>query len=80
MHASFCYISVLLERNTYTTPHVFSISFAIAVPKFISVIEMQELVIVKDLSYSDVRNMLQEKNPETLKEFSRDVLDVSFYL
>ena len=24
---------------------------------------MQELVIVKDLSYTDVRNMLQEKNP-----------------
>ena len=74
VHASFCYIWVFLERNTYTTPNFINISFVIAVPKFISIIEMQELVIVKDLSYSDVRNMLQETNPEMQKEFSRDVL------
>ena len=79
MHAPFCYVWVSLERNTYTMPHVINISFLIAVPKFISVIEMQELVIVKDLSYSDVRNILQEKNPEALKEFPREVLDVFYF-
>ena len=35
-----------------------------AFSKFVSVDEMKELVIVKDLSYSDVSNMLQEKNPD----------------
>ena len=60
MHAPFCYVWVSFERNTYTMPHVINISFLIAVPKFISVIEMQELVIMKDLSYSNVRNILQE--------------------
>ena len=35
-----------------------------AVSKFVSVDEMKELVIVKDLSYSDKSNVLQEKNPE----------------
>ena len=79
MHAPFCYVWVSFERNTYTMPHVINISFLIAVPKFISVIEMQELVIVKDLSYSDVRNILQEKNPEALKEFPREVLDVFYF-
>ena len=79
MHAPFCYVWVSLERNTYTMPHVINISFLIAVPKFISVIEMQELVIAKDLSYSDVRNILQEKNPEALKEFPREVLDVFYF-
>ena len=79
MHAPFCYVWVSFERNTYTMPHVINISFLIAVPKFISVIEMQELVIAKDLSYSDVRNILQEKNPEALKEFPREVLDVFYF-
>ena len=79
MHAPFCYVWVSLERNTYTMPHVINISFLIAVPKFISVIEMQELVIAKDLSYSDVRNILQEKNPEALKEFPREVLGVFYF-
>ena len=79
MHAPFCYVWVSLERNTYTMPHVINISFLIAVPKFISVIEMQELVIMKDLSYSNVRNILQEKNPEALKEFPREVLDVFYF-
>ena len=79
MHAPFCYVWVSLERNTYTMPHVINISFLIAVPKFISVIEMQELVIMKDLSYSNVRNILQEKNPEALKEFRREVLDVFYF-
>ena len=79
MHAPFCYVWVSFERNTYTMPHVINISFLIAVPKFISVIEMQELVIMKDLSYSNVRNILQEKNPEALKEFPREVLDVFYF-
>ena len=79
MHAPFCYVWVSFERNTYTMPHVINISFLIAVPKFISVIEMQELVIMKDLSYSNVRNILQEKNPEALKEFRREVLDVFYF-
>ena len=79
MHAPFCYVWVSFERNTYTIPHVINISFLIAVPKFISVIEMQELVIMKDLSYSNVRNILQEKNPEALKEFPREVLDVFYF-
>ena len=79
MHAPFCYVWVSFERNTYTMPHVINISFLIAVPKFISVIEMQELVIMKDLSYSNVRNILQEKNPEALKEFWREVLDVFYF-
>ena len=79
MHAPFCYVWVSLERNTYTMPHVINISFLIAVPKFISVIEMQELVIMKDLSYSNVRNILQEKNPGALKEFPREVLDVFYF-
>ena len=67
MHASVCYLWMSLERNTYTAPHLINISFIIAVSKFISVIEMQELVIVKDLSYSNVRNkrnMMQDKNPD----------------
>ena len=79
MHAPFCYVWVSFERNTYTMPHVINISFLIAVPKFISVIEMQELVIMKDLSYSNVRNILKEKNPEALKEFPREVLDVFYF-
>ena len=79
MHAPFCYVWVSFERNTYTMPHVINISFLIAVPKFISVIEMQELVIMKDLSYSNVRNILQEKNPGALKEFPREVLDVFYF-
>ena len=79
MHAPFCYVWVSFERNTYTMPHVINISFLIAVPKFISVIEMQELVIMKDLSNSNVRNILQEKNPEALKEFPREVLDVFYF-
>ena len=67
MHVSLCYVWMSLERNTYTTPHLINISFIIAVSKFISVIETQELVIVKDLSYSNVRNkrnMMQDKNPD----------------
>ena len=35
-----------------------------AVSKFLSFNEAKELVIVKDFSYSDVSNMLQEKNPD----------------
>ena len=53
-----------LEINTYTVLQVINISFVMAVSKFISVDKMKELVIVKDLSYSDVGNMLQERNPD----------------
>ena len=60
---AFFYIWKTLERNTYTAPHVVNIPFIMEVSKFISVNEMRELVIVKDLSYSDVSNMLQERNP-----------------
>ena len=61
---SFCYVWRTLERKTYTVPHVVNIFFIMAVSKFIFVDEMKELVIVKDLFYSDVSNMLQEKNPD----------------
>ena len=73
MHASFCYVWMSLERNTYTAPYLINISFIIAVSKFISVIEMQELVIVKD-SYSNVRNirnMMEDKNPDYEGIFER---------
>ena len=60
----FRYVWKTLERKTYTAPHVVNISFIMAVSKFVSVDEMKELVIVKDLSYSDKSNVLQEKNPE----------------
>ena len=52
-----------LERNTYTTPRVLNLSLIMVISKFISVDEMKELVIMKDLSYSDVSNILEEKNP-----------------
>ena len=60
----FCYVWKTLERKTLTVPHVTNISFIMAVSKFISVDGMKELVIEKDLSYSDVSSMLQEKNPD----------------
>ena len=60
---------MFLERKTYTVPNVVDISFIIAVSKFISADEMKEFVIVKDFPYSDVRNMLQEKNSDA-KEIS----------
>ena len=53
-----------LERKTDTTPHAINISFIMAVSKIFSVDKMKEFVIVKDLSHSDVSNMLQEKNPD----------------
>ena len=56
------FVWMYLERNTYTMPHVLNLSFIIVISKFVSVDEMKELVIVKDLSYSDVSDMLQEKN------------------
>ena len=52
VHAFFCFVWMSLERNTYKGQHVMNNSFIIAVSKFISVIEMKELVIVNDLSYS----------------------------
>ena len=51
-----------------------------SVSKFISVIEMQELVMVKNVSYPDVKNTMQEKKPEMLKEFPRKVLGVFLFL
>ena len=66
-----------LERNTYTTPHVIKISFIMVLWKFISVDEMKNIVIVKDLSSSDVRNILQEKNSGATRYSKRSVkLDV----
>ena len=62
-HASFFHVWMYLERNTYTTPRVDILSFATVISKFISVDKMKELVRIKDLSYSDVSIMLQEKNP-----------------
>ena len=45
--------------------------------KFISVDEMKSIVIVKDLSSSDVRNILQEKNSDATRCSKRSVkLDV----
>ena len=58
----FFYLWKTLEGNTYTAPHVVNIPFIVEVSKFITVNEMRELVIVKDLSYSEVSNMLQERN------------------
>ena len=52
-----------LERNTYTTPHILNLSFIIVISKFISVDEMKELLIMKDLSYPNMSNILEEKNP-----------------
>ena len=60
----FLYVWMSLERNTYTVPHVVNISISMAVLKFTSVDEMKQLVILKDLAYSDVTNILQEKNPD----------------
>ena len=58
-----------LEKSTYTIPHVLNLSFLMVISKFISVDEMKELVVVKDLSYSDMSNKLQKKNPHA-KEIS----------
>ena len=60
-------LSVMYEcvsKETIILCHMSWTSFMITVSKFISVTEMQKLVIVKDMTYSDVRNMLQEKNPD----------------
>ena len=50
------------QNGSYTAKHVINTFFIIAVSKFISVEESQLLVIVKHLSYFDVRNMFQGKN------------------
>ena len=41
--------------------------------KFISVDEMKSIVIVKDLSSSDVRNILQGKNSDATRYSKRSV-------
>ena len=64
VHAFFCFVRMALERNTYKAPHVKNNSFIMAVSKFISFIEMKEFVIVNDLSYSYMKIMLSEKNPD----------------
>ena len=48
-HVFFCYVWMSLERKTFTLTHVVNISFIMAVSKFLSVDEMKELVIVKNL-------------------------------
>ena len=53
-----------LERKTCTVSYVVNISFVMAVLKSVSDDDMKELVIVKNLHYSDVINMLQEKNSD----------------
>ena len=53
-----------LERKTCTVPYVVNISFIMAVSRFVSDDEIKELVIVKNLPYSDVINMLQDKNSD----------------
>ena len=68
-HANFCYVWIFLERNTYFASRVVDTSFITAISSFMFANEMKELVIVKDLSYSDVRNMLQEKNPDAKRNF-----------
>ena len=60
----FLYVWMSLERNTYTVLHVVNFSVFMAVLKFTSVDEMKQLVILNDLAYSDVTNMLQEKNSD----------------
>ena len=74
--ASFCFVWMSLERNTYTVTNVVNISFIMAVSKFISVDKMKELVIAKGLPYSDVSNVLQEKNSDA-KEISETSVQVS---
>ena len=56
-------MGMYLERKVYTTPHVGNSSFVMVISKFIPVDEMKDLVIAKDLPYSEVSNILQEKNP-----------------
>ena len=61
------------RKKTYTPPHVVNNSSIMSFSKFISVDEMKELVIVKDLSYSDVSNMLQDKNTDVTRISERSV-------
>ena len=56
-------MGMYLERKIYTMPHVGNLSFVMVISKFILVDEMKDLVIMKDLPYSEVSNILQEKNP-----------------
>ena len=51
-----------LERKICTVSYVINISFIMAVLQFVSDDEIKELVIVKNLPYPDMINMLQEKN------------------
>ena len=70
-HVTFCYIRISLEKNTYIVSHGINICFIVAISRFISFAEMKELVIMKDMFSSNVRNMLQEKNPDTKEIFER---------
>ena len=49
------------------------ICFIMSVSRFISFDEMKELVIMKDLFSSNVRNMLQKKNPDAKEISERSV-------
>ena len=53
-----------LERKICTVSYVINISFIMAVLQFVSNDEIKELVIVKNLPYPDMINMLQEKNSD----------------
>ena len=53
-----------LERKICTVSYVINISFIMAVLQFVSDDEIKELVIVKNLPYPDMINMLQEKNSD----------------
>ena len=53
--------------------HGINICFIVAISRFISFAEMKELMIMKDMFSSNVRNMLQEKNPDTKEIFERSV-------
>ena len=72
-HVTFCYIRISLERNTYIVSHAIMICFIMSVSRFISFDEMKELVIMKDLFSSNVRNMLQKKNPDAKEISERSV-------
>ena len=62
MHLFVMYGDVF-RKKVYTTLHVSNLSFIMVISKFIPVDEMKDLVIVNDLPYSEVSNILQEKNP-----------------
>ena len=72
-HVSFCYVWKTLEKKL--TPRHMSLT-TLSLWHFQSLsllMRMKELVIVKDLSYSDVSNMLQDKNTDVTRISERSV-------